>query len=89
MAGLTAPWRTPEDDRILGDNLEALLQHLEDVAFDPPDFLRNAVDFGVVPGARENLGVFLDCKNLVPAPGERERDCIATCAGESVNEDRL
>jgi len=50
LALLTSPRRAPKDHSVLGDRLEALLQHLEDVAFDPPDLLRHSIQLSVVLG---------------------------------------
>jgi len=85
----TSPRRTPEHHGVLGVLLKPLPQHVEHVAFDPPDLLRDAVDLGIVLRARERPGVLLDGEDLVPAAGEREGDRVASGAGEGVDQYRL
>lgn len=57
------------------------------VAVDPSDAIGDAVDAGVVLGARERGSVNFDADDDVPMAGLRKGDGVAACAGKEVDND--
>lgn len=51
---------------------------------DKSDLLQNAVDSSVVACAEEDVHVFFDGVDVLPAVGEGEGYYVAACAGEDV-----
>lgn len=86
---LTSPRRTAEDNGFLGQRFQLRLENLENVAFDPPDLVRDAIDLRVMFGARQRLRILFDGENLLPASGQGKRDGVPARARESVNEHRF
>jgi len=63
---LTTPRRTTEHHRTLPYLLQPLRNLREGISANPEDLLRNAVDLGVMLGAREDDWVLLDGEDLLP-----------------------
>lgn len=81
----TSPRRAGKDDTVTRRVFQAPGQEVENVALDPENLIGDTVQLSVMFAARQNHRIFFDGEDLLPASRKRERYCVTSHAGKSVD----